>query len=704
MKAVHVRALLLGLIMITSVLALSPSVGAELSSPTLSGAPAIDGSVEEAEWGVAETFQFNSPRSGSSTLRLGYVAETGELAMGLVLADDTAQEAGSDKDHVEIFLTPEAPDDYTEREDRKFVIYRDGSWEVFQGHSNTTIGFSSSRLDSGSVPTTTDTDEWTFAIQRSAASWELEALIDIGSFDAGDAIATAVRQVDFDSSGEEKSSTRPSGFAEDDPTKWERTLLTGRPTVLQFSVSPTNMEAGVGGDIIAKLPADAAGGRLTVQVREPGGGGFIPIGTVQEAQPGNNRFHFAPLKTGSWSVQAVWNGDGKYGALTTDPQSITVARPTPAGVTVMETGSLRVAFPMEDAGSPAKWRYLNSEVRAEDGDGDTLNLVHLDKDNSCRSQPWVGLANMDEGPLVVHLDPPVLRAAVALTSPQGAFEANVQAYTSNGDLKTEVNGEGSCSQPLFASLGDTKDDVSRIEISYAGDDEREVVDVLFPHPQTSTEPQTIVRADPSPLHAGGTALLHISSGSPHRVTQTDITVRSGTRTIATETCDAAPAQAWIDCPVEVEIPTGSDELDISIRTKDRFGTTHANTHEIEVEDDTVPPQASLLPRPLMAGPGAAVALTASASDGSGIERIDMRAEDQDGNTLNEKTCEPESLSREYECVMGVSPPEDGVAYVTATYTDGAGNERTVGPKPIPVRDTDTDGDGLPDALENMIGT
>lgn len=708
------RAAVLAVLMLTSLLtfaAPSSVAASKMTVPTLNAAPTIDGRVEEAEWGVADQFTFSSP-DGTSTVRLGYIAETQMLAVGLVMQDATPFESGARKDKVEISIAPRTPTEGVWSQDKRFTVYRDLSWETFQGNGS---GFSTYYTGSGSKPSDTNAAEWVFAGTPSAASWEVELLAKIGNFDAGDKIALGIKQTDClvqecFAKAEFKAAGIPSGsFDDNDPTRWDLTTLTGRPSPVQFSLSPPTMEAAVGGDIIVTLPFESQGGRLTVQVKGPGDSGFIPIGTVQVAKAGANRFHFAPLKTGSWQVQAIWAGDGNYGAVTTKPITISVARPSPGGATVMETGSLRVAFAPESANDEGSWDYLNTKVRATDGSSGTLPLVTLTSTNSCRKEPWVGLANMDEAddsPMVIHLDPPVLRAAVALTSPKDKFTANIKAFTSSGEIKTEVNGDGSCSAPVFATLGDVEDNVARIEITYSGADVREVLDVIFPHPLETTPAKVTVRSDPWPLSPDGFGTVHVSAGSPHRVKRMDVTVANGASNIATRTCQsqAATGQTWIDCPIDVEVSSSASQLKATVISRDAAGRAWTTIRNIPVEEDTVPPSASLLPRPLLAPPGAAVAVTGKGEDASGIERIELKAVDQNGDLINEKSCTPDDETRAFECVMGVTPPAAGTAFVTGVFEDGAGNEVTLGPKPLPVRSADQDGDGLPDKLELLVGT
>ncbi len=697
--------LLLAITMVTSLLALTPSVTGAMEAPTLSGSPAIDGNVEEAEWSAAERFTFNSPRAGTSTIHIGYLDDENQLAIGVVLADDTPETTGSTQDQVEVLVSPDSPvEEETDGDDRKFVIERDGSFQVHLG-KNETVGFRTSTEDSGSSSSGADSDVWRYVTTDKGTLWVAEMLIEVGDYAAGQSIAVAVKQVDIDDNADETSKTtsRPSSLDEGKPSTWEKTTLTGRPNTVRLSVEPAQQEAGVGGDVVATLPADADGGRLTVEVDGPGEGGFTPICSFEEADAGPNRCHFAPLATGSWKLEAVWLGDGDYGR-STQEETVTVERPVLDGDTVLETGSLRVSFPAEAEGGIAEWRYLNTLVTARPVGGDTLDLERLDESNSCRSDPVVAIVNDEDAALELTFDPPVRRAALTLTSPSDSFDANIQAYTSTGQLKTEQNLAGSCSQPAFASLGDVEDDVERVLIEYSGADTQEVLDVFFAHPLTSTAPHTTVRADPHPVHAGGLTTLHATAGSPHRLTKAHVSVQMGSTALETRTCNAAPSQVWIDCPVNVEVPSDANRLSVLITSTDRFGKTWSAGHDVDIARDTVPPQGQILPRPMLAGSGAAVAVNASAQDPSGIERIDIRAFDQAGQTLSEETCQPTILTPITSCIMGVSPPDSGTALVEATFEDRAGNTATVGPKPLPVRSTDTDGDGLPDDLELQIGT
>ncbi len=692
----------LAVLMLTSVLAVLPLASAEMDAPTLSGQPAINGKVDEAEWSGANDYTFNSPRSGSSQVRIGYLDESDEIAIGLVLADDTS----STSDVVDVAVAPRqvSAGEVIESGDIRAEIARDGSWTLYRVSGNNWT-----HLDSGSKPSEASGSALTFDYQDSVASWEVEILLEVGDFDADEQISTTVVQSDDD--GDAVKQTARGNTDLKAPPKWEKTVLSGLPTTVGFRVEPAKMEAAVGGDIIVTLPADAnsADDRLTVQVREPGAGGFTPIATV-DANAGSNRFHFAPETDGNYGVQAVWSGDDDYGKVETETFTVNVARPNPGGATVMETGAMRMAFD-PGAGEPeAVWEYLNTKAWATDGEGNLLDLVRLDSENSCRKEPWVGFANMAQGEqdsaLVLHFDPPVRRGAIALASPEDKFDATWKAFNSDGVLKrgSERSDSGGCNQLVFAGVGSVEGDVSRIEIEYNGEDPREVVDVLFANPLESSPHAVTVRADPAPLHAGGASTLLVSAGSPFRINQAEVTVTSGATTLASETCSQSPGDVWLDCAVPVQLPAGMGSVKVSVDSTDDLGGSFTATRTLTAEADQAPPKASLLPRPLLATRGGAAAVTAMAEDASGIQNITVTAVDSAGAELASRSCEPQATVSTFECKLAVTPPASGFAWMTATITDGAGNVAEVGPKPIPVRDADTDGDGLPNNLELLIGT
>lgn len=689
--------------MIGATLVVTPGASAEMEAPTISAKPALDGQIEETEWGISKSFSFNAPRvSSSGSVRMGYLDSSGELALGFVLPDETDQ----NDDKLTTWIAPRRVEsgDGTEDEDLRIEIEADGSWELYHGYEqNDSRGFESAADASGSSPSATP-ESLAFSVDRTASSWVVEMVVDIGSFEAGETIHMGFRQTDVDAQDTEQTTTRPSNLDEAKPATWERTVLSGRPSTVQLQILPPDMEAAVGGEVIVTLPADAKGGRLTVSVQGPGESGFTPIGTRSPGNPGQNTFFFAPEKVGTYKIKADWEGDDNYQRTEVGPKSVKVARPTPAGPTVLETGSMRVAFPLEAAGSPGEWEYLNTRVWATNQQGETLPLVRLDSSNSCRKDPWVGFANMGSGPITLHFDPPVRRGALALTSPEDSFTATWKAYTKTGSLKEEDTESGNCGGPVFASVGDIEDTIKRVQIDYTGEDEREVIDVAFGHPLKTTPPVVTARAYPSPLRADGVGEIVASAGSPHRLTKASVTVSSGTQTLATRTCDRPASQVWIQCPVDVQVPPGTGSVRVEVRSTDRFGTTFTGSSTLVTEEDGSPPKATLLPSPLLAPPGGAVSVTAAGTDASGVQNITLKAHTAAGEPISNASCEAPGKQIRFQCKLAVTPPEDQTAFVTATYTDRAGNSVTVGPKPIPVRGEDKDGDGLPNPLEKEIGT
>lgn len=695
----RVLAFTLALALLGAGLILAPVASAEMEAPTISAQPALNAEIEEAEWANSKSFEFASPRlSEKSTVRMGYHANSGELALGFVLADQTAQ----DDDELVVYVSTRELESDTdpEREDQKFVVQGDGDWEYFEGNGS---AFPTRAQSSGSSPSSTNSDVWNFAVEQEAVStWVVEMTIDIGDFEAGDKIRLGFEQTDVNDDDEEKTTKRPSGLNAGDVGSWEDTILSGRPTDLNLRLRPSDLEAGVGADVTATLPSDATGGRLTVSVKAPGDSGFAPIGTKDPGRPGANTFFFAPEKVGTYQIKAEWQGDENYQSKTSTTD-VKVSRPTAAGPTVLETGSMRVAFPLENEGVEAAWEYLNTRVTATDENGDPLDLVRLDGSNSCRGSPWVGIANTDEGSVTLHFDPPVNRSAVALTSPQGSFSATWETHTVGGDVTPET-GSGSCKDPVFANVGDIDDRVEKLEISYTGDDTREVVDVAFANPVVSTPPKTMARSEPSPLHPSGSAEVIASAGSPHRLISLEATVKSGSTTVATETCDRPSGQTWIDCRIPVTIPSGTGSLQVEIESTDRFGMSFTATETLKTTQDHQPPKASLLPRPMLAPPGGAVSVMGKAWDASGMQSITIRSFTSGGETLLNETCSATQTDTRQICKVAVSPEDGEVTFVEATYTDLAGNSVTVGPKPVPIRGDDKDGDGLPDDLEREIGT
>lgn len=688
----------IGILLLAVVLAFAGHASADMDAPTLSAKPVVDADIGETEWGIANNYEFSAPRTGSSSVRMGYLDTSGEIALGFVLGD----ESDKDDDELEVYIAPrrvEAGDD-TVSDDLKLVIQADGSWELYEGNGS---GFPTFSADSGDSPEDTG-QRWDFEVHRTASSWVVEMLVDIGSFEASDQIRMAFAQTDVNALDEAKSSKRPNDLNPEKPASWEHTVLSGKPSNLQIRVVPENMEAGVGGDIHVTLPANANGGRLTVSKKGPGEKSYTPVGTRDPGTPGENVFFFAPENVGTYQVTAQWEGDENYARRETSPLKVKVARPTPDGPTVLETGSMRVSFAVENEGTAGEWHYLNTRVWATDGDGNVLPLVRLDGSNSCRKEPWVGFANMGDGPMILHFDPPVRRSAIALTSPRDAFTATWQGYTAQDTLKEEDTQSGKCGSPVFAGVGDIEDTIERIEISYNGEDKREVMDVAFAHPRTSTAPQTVARAVPSPLRPSGAATVHASAGTPHRLTELNVTVTSGTQTLGSQTCERPSSQVWIDCPVDVTLPAGTGSVEAEITSTTLDGQTFTATETLQTVVDRTPPQASLLPQPMAAPPGGAVSIEAEATDGSGLASITVRGFTESGRSLVNETCRPTQTNVRSFCKVAVTPPEDDLTLVEATFTDNAGNSVTVGPKPVPVRGDDGDGDGLPDDLETDIGT
>lgn len=685
-------------------IAFLPGASAEMQAPTLDAKPIIDGKIEEAEWSKADSFSFNAPRVSGRTasVQMGYLKSSGELTLGFVLPD----ESRNTEDRLSVIVAPRKVEsgDVTKSQDLNLTIFENGDWELRRGNGNKTTGFFSSAGDSGSSPSSTG-NEWTFARQRTASSWVVEMTVKVGDFEADDIIRLAFRQVDVNTE-DAKESRRPNGYKDATPDSWERTILTGRPADLRLRAIPSDMEAAVGGDIVVSLPANSQGGTLTVSRKAPDATGFTPIGN-KTGSPGENSFPFAPEQVGTYQLRADWEGDGQtYGRDSVGPVSVKVARPSQTGPTVLETGSLRVGFPMEAAGAPAEWQFLNTRVWATNEAGEQLPLVTLDSTSSCLKRPLVGFANMDQddGALYLHFDPPVRRSALALISPKDSFTVNWRGYTAQDRLEFTDTREGSCGSPVFESVGSVDDTVKRIEIEYSGTDKREFVDVAFAQPLVTTKPELTVRAEPAPLHPDGAATLLVSSGSPHQLTKAAVTVKSGGTTLASETCNRPSGQVWIDCEVDVEIPPGTGSVRVEVLSVGQNGNSFTQAKTLVTQPDKSPPKPSLLPRPLLAAPGGAVAVTASAEDGSGIQNITIRAHKGDQTPIANETCQAATKQARFECKLAVTPAEDGFAFVTATYTDRAGNSVTVGPKPIPQRGEDTDGDGLPNALEDVIGT
>ncbi len=691
--------------MLSAGLALAPGASAELEAPTLSADPVLDGELDEDAWSDAASSTFKAPETGESTVTLGYLDDTGELALGFELSDETSRT----DDQLTVIIAPREveDDDATESGDEKFVIDANGNWERYRYSSNSSIGFQSSPSSSGDDPSSTGS-AWSFQVDRSPSdAWIVEMTIDVGDFEAGDTIKLALSQKDVHGSGDDDEGTvkRPNGYEEAKPDGWETTTLTGRPSDVKLEIRPATVEAAVGGDVIVTLPADTAGGNLTASVKAPGANEFTSLDTLTPGRAGTNTFSWTPEAAGTYQVQAEWQGDANYQSTTVGPESIEVARPSQQGPTVLETGMLRVGFPAEAANASADWSYLGARVWATDEADETLALARLDSGNSCLDEATVAPANLDPdgGALVLHLDPPVERAALSMISPEDGFTASWEAYTEDDEIAASGTAEGACGDPVFASIGDADEQVSRIEISYSGEDTREVLDAVFARP-VETSPYVAVRADPSPLHPDGIATLVASAGSPDELTRATVTVTAGGSTIGQRTCDRPSGQVWIDCPVDARLPNGTGSVKVTIDTKDHAGTPTTATKTLKTSADHAPPTPSLLPRPMLAPPGGAVAVTAEATDGSGVANITMTARTGAGEELASESCRATTKQLVFECTLTVTPSGSQTTYVTADYTDRAGNSVTVGPKPLPVRSTDTDGDGLPDSLESELGT
>lgn len=674
-----------------------PGVSADLEAPTMTEEPTLDGDIGVSEWSGAERYNFSAPRSGTSSVWLGYLDGEDKLAIAVSLSDDT----DVDEDNVTVRIAPrEVSDgDAVDTGDRKVEIDRDEGWTYWGGTSD---GNWSSR-DSGSSTGTSDNGELEFELKNLASSWRVEGLVEIGAFDAGDEIWMSVSQSDVKTDGGDAKTSSKGSSNDELPAKWSKTVLPGIPAPVSVEIRPRPVEAAVGADVVVDIPSDADGGRLSVEVNRPGSSGFKSLDSVGKPNAGENVFSFLPEKTGDHRIRAVWEGDGEYANETTDAIKLDVKRPSPAGPTVLATGALRVAFPLEAAGSPATWQYTNTHVEATDG-SQVLELERLDSKDTCRDEDWVGIANTDQGSVELEFEPAVDRAALALTSPEGSFSAKWKVYSPDGSLLDEASESGSCSDPALASLSDVSGDVKRIEISYSGKDVREVVDVLFPVPKSDTEPALVLGSDPSPIHAGGPTTIQASTGYPYKLTSAEVDVTAGGEAVASRRCTVDPAQVWIDCPVNATVPEGASSVQVAVSSTDETGESFETSGSIVRSADAAPPKPHLSTRPLTVPSDTVVNIQAEGEDASGVRSIQLQTLSDDGEVTANQTCRPTEAPARLTCTLSLRVDEGHNTRMQATFTDGADNTRTIGPKPIPIQASDDDGDGLPNDLELEIGT
>jgi len=288
-----------------------------------------------------------------------------------------------------------------------------------------------------------------------------------------------------------------------------------------------------------------------------------------------------------------------------------------------------------------------------------------------------------------------------LASDKGEFDVRWRALDAGGSVLSTSTATGTRYGRACAAEAEGSEDIAKLEITYRGDNGREVLRLLTMYPQRSTPPVVSVQPDPYPLRAGGNATLNVSTGEARGVDEAEVTVEQGSSELATRTCEDADDEAWLECPVDVNIPEDAGSLRISVRSTTE-GTTRKSVHTVSTVSDQVPPLAKLVPQPMVVPPGSQSTVRVDAEDGSGVAKIDLEVATDD-EELASPTCNPVTAPRTLDCSTTVTPPEDAFVSATATITDRAGNTVEMGPKPIPVRGPDDNGDRLPDDLEREIG-